>query len=74
MKTKPKKQRRAKPDLLTVAAQYLKDNGWEVLVIGGTEIHQEPGAFKYNYQFVVNFTGKKRPVKTTVQKLQGETK
>lgn len=40
-------------------AKFLKEKGWGVLVIGGIRIEQRNPSRKYNFELVVNFTGKK---------------
>lgn len=59
-KPKPKKKSKHDDPFLKAAARYLERHGWTVLVIGGTGVHQHPGGFRFNYQLVINFTGKKR--------------
>jgi hypothetical protein len=43
--------------LYDAVQKYLEANGWKLAAIGGTAVKQEIGAFKYNYEFVVRFTG-----------------
>jgi hypothetical protein len=46
--------------MLTKVAKFLETKGWKVVVIGGTRVQQWPGD-GYRYEFVVGFTGAKRP-------------
>lgn len=55
-----KKNKRMSPDILDQIAAFLKANGWTVIVAGPTQVRQEIGAAKYNFEFVVKFTGSKR--------------
>lgn len=41
-------------------AKYLEHVGWSALVIGHARIQQQPLARKFNYEFVVDFTGGKK--------------
>jgi hypothetical protein len=43
---------------LKAATRYLEQNGWSVLVIGGTSVHQ--GDRPFNFKLMVGFTGKKK--------------
>ncbi len=45
--------------LLETAGAYLKTKGWKVMVIGGMRIEQPMLNSKFQYQFVINFVGKK---------------
>jgi hypothetical protein len=47
--------------MLRAVAEYLKGLGWRVLVIGGDRIQKVPGAFAYNHEFVIRFTGHQLP-------------
>lgn len=47
-------------DPLKQIGEYIESHGWKVAVIGPAQIRQQPGAFKYNYEFVVGFTGVKK--------------
>jgi DNA-dependent RNA polymerase auxiliary subunit epsilon len=59
-KKKTRKPRKDLTDrLYAVVAEYLEKNGWKAIVIGGTCIKQEITDRKYNYDFVVRFTGGK---------------
>lgn len=55
-----KKKTRTKPDPLKQIAKYIESKGWKVVVIGPAQIQQQTGSFKYNYEFVVKFTGAKK--------------
>ena len=39
--------------------RYLATVGWYAVVVGQTRIQQPPGEGKFNYEFVVRFTGGK---------------
>ena len=46
---------------LTVAVvDYLQSIGWTALIVGGARIQQQAGERKFNYEFVVKFTGGKQ--------------
>jgi hypothetical protein len=38
-------------------AAYLKANGWNPVVVSSARVQQQPGSAKFNYEFVVPFTG-----------------
>lgn len=40
--------------------RYLETVGWRALVIGNARIQQQAGERKFNYEFVVRFTGGKK--------------
>lgn len=40
--------------------RYLNTVGWSALVIGRARVQQQPGARKFNFEFVVDFTGGKK--------------
>ena len=46
-------------------AEYLKSKGWSVAVIGTMKVEQRNPNRKYNFEFVVSFTGKKKDEKET---------
>lgn len=59
-----KPKRKPAPEALTdrlykVAAKYLEANGWKPIVMGGTAIQQPLLGNKFNYEFVIRFTGKR---------------
>jgi hypothetical protein len=45
--------------LQDVAAEYLKANGWEPLVMGAVAIKQPLLGNKLNYELTISFTGKR---------------
>lgn len=60
---RPKPRKRIKkPDIRDVAA-YLESVGWSVMVIGPGHVQQQPGAYKFNYELVIPFTGNKKVAK-----------
>lgn len=67
-KTKTKKKAKAKTSdtdrLYAAVNRFLKINGWNVVVMGPVGVKQDPFAFKYDYEFVVGFTGARRAQKT----------
>ena len=44
--------------LYDAAADYIKSVGGTPVVIGGVSISQDPSALKFNFQLVINWTGK----------------
>ena len=40
--------------------EFIESKGWKVMVIGSMRIEQRNPRTKYNFEFVVGFTGKKR--------------
>lgn len=58
---KKKKTKRRKTDHLDLIARHLKLQGWKVVVIGGERVQQDVGANRYNFEYVVKFTGGKIP-------------
>lgn len=59
------KRAKAKDDylshaMLNAVAAYLEANGWSVALVGGTSVQQQPHERKFNFEFVVKFTGAKR--------------
>lgn len=40
--------------------RYLETIGWSAVVMGGARVQQQPSAAKFNYEFVVDFTGGKK--------------
>lgn len=58
--TKLKKAQKNKlPPLHSVVRNFLEKNGWNVVVLGGTSV--ESTDLKFNFRFVMNFTGSKKP-------------
>lgn len=47
--------------MLGLIASYLQQHGWNVVVIGGARVQQPIGERKFNYEFVVRFTGSPPP-------------
>ena len=39
-------------------AGYMREQGWEIIVLGSMRVQQQPSALKYNYELVFRFTGK----------------
>lgn len=65
MKRKKAVQPKPAPDvvgdaMLRAVSNYLIVGGWNVSVIGSPRIQQQPDARKFNYEFVLQFTGSKR--------------
>ena len=62
------KKRKPAPDefvkMSLAVARYLKTRGWYVVVSGPAQVEQEPMALKFNYRFVLAFTGGKRKVES----------
>ena len=44
--------------------RYLDTVGWSAFVIGRARVQQQPGARMLNYEFVVDFTGRKKKAKS----------
>lgn len=56
--SKPRKKQKAwLPQPYAAITNYLKKNGWNVFVIGGTSVEQ--GSNKFNFIFRCSFTGGK---------------
>jgi len=36
---------------------YLETKGWSVVIVGNPRVQQQPYAGKFNYEFVVKFSG-----------------
>ncbi len=56
-----KRNKKQKPRLTqpyAAISSYLKKNGWNVVVIGGTSVEQ--GTMPFNFVFRCNFTGSKK--------------
>lgn len=53
-----KKQKPRLPQPYAAIRNYLKRNGWFVVVIGGTSVEQ--GGLENNFVFRCNFTGSKK--------------
>lgn len=53
----PRKTPDAADVMLNAIAEYLKSKGWKVLVIGDAKVQQHPDAERFNFEFVVRFTG-----------------
>ncbi len=60
MKKKPLKKQKKETDILKLAAKFLNENGWKAIVIGPAQVRQPIGSFKYNFEFVLPFTGSKK--------------
>ena len=60
------KKRKAQFDAFTSmslsVARYLKTLGWYMVMSGPAQVEQEPTARKFDYRFVLMFTGGKRNV------------
>jgi len=39
---------------------YLESVGWSAVVVGNPRVQHQPDARKFNYEFVVSFTGGKK--------------
>lgn len=50
--------------MLNAVADYLKSNGWNVVVIGSPRVQKPIGEREFNYEFVVRFTGSQPKEKT----------
>lgn len=57
---KTKKRRDAEDILLEQVAKYLDRKDWKVVVIGGISVQKPIASSKFNYEFVVRFTGGKK--------------
>ena len=55
------KKREPVDALYDEAAEYLKANGWNVVVIGGTKVVRPDPARKQFFHFVIEFTGTEPP-------------
>lgn len=40
---------------------YMKERGWEIIVLGKIEVRHYPSELNYNYELVIRFTGKPQP-------------
>ena len=74
------KKRKPAPDEFTKmslsVARYLKTRGWYMVMSGPAQVEQEPMARKFNYRFVLAFTGGKRNIEMLTRnkkKRAGET-
>lgn len=56
------RKRAAFNDLAGAIGQYLKTVGWTALVVGRPRIQQQPLAREFNFEFVVDITGRKKKV------------
>jgi hypothetical protein len=53
-----KEQQRAFDRMAKEVGKFLQTIGWKALVIGIPRVQQQPGELKYNFEFVMRFTGK----------------
>ena len=61
------KRKRDSFDIMAEAiAKHMREQGWEIMVLGKTEVRQCPSALKYNYELVFGFTGKQLPKEKNV--------
>ena len=40
-------------------AKYMREQGWEIIVLGKMKVQQYPSDLKFNYELVFRFTGKR---------------
>ncbi len=64
------KKKTVEDKLLSAAAEFLEQNRWKALVIGGITVEHRTQDPKLNYRLVVNFTGGKVEVQSDKKELE----
>ncbi len=44
--------------MVEAIGNYMKKEGWDIIVISNPQIHKPSGSLKYNFELTFKFTGK----------------